>query len=155
MNLSPHFTLAEAVASQTAKTHGIDNEPPEKILQNMKRAADQLESVRAFLGGRPIKVSSWYRSPELNSHPAIGGSKTSAHCHGWAVDFVCPSYGSPLQVARAIMTSAIPFDQLIWERTKTAEWVHISFDPHYREDVLTLNPNPKKGEKRYLVGLPR
>lgn len=153
MNLSPNFTLAEAITSQKAVEHGIDNTPPPHILKNIQYTATYAQKARDFLG-HAMHVSSWYRSPELNSHPSIGGSKTSAHCLGYAIDCTCPGFGTPLEVARALRSSGIPFDQIIWERTKRAEWVHISFDPRFREQVLTLNPNPKKGEKRYLVGLP-
>ena len=33
-----------------------------------------------------INISSGYRGPELNT--AVGGSSTSAHCHGYAFDLV-------------------------------------------------------------------
>ena len=82
---------------------------------------------------RVIRISSGYRSPELNA--AIRGAKKSAHLEGYAADFTCPSFGSPREVVRAIAASVIEFDQCIYEGT----WVHISFDPDARRHVLTAH----------------
>lgn len=141
MQLSEHFSLAEMTASETAARKGIDNTPGPEVLAALKIAAKGMERVRGLLG-QPIHVNSGYRSPALNR--AIGGSKTSAHCLGYAVDFICPGFGSPLEVCKAINTSLIDFDQLIWE---AGEWTHISFEPRLRHQVLTM-----RGGK-YLPGL--
>lgn len=117
--LSLHFTLDELTASQTAARAGIDNTPPADIMENLKRTAIALEHVRAILGC-PVMVSSGYRCPALNA--AIGGSKTSAHMRGLAVDFTVPAYGPPLKIARVLAASELPFDQLIHEYGR---WVHL------------------------------
>lgn len=130
MNLSAHFTLAEAIHSETATRKGIDNIPPPEVLANMGEAADGMEEVRAFLDA-PIHVSSWYRSPKLNA--AIGGSPTGAHPEGWAIDFMAPKFGTPLEICKAILNSNIKYDQLIYEGT----WVHISFAPTTRQMALS------------------
>jgi hypothetical protein len=135
MQLSEHFTLAEAIRSETAKRRGIGNMPPPDILENMKIAADGMEQVREEAGNRPVIVSSWYRSLALNR--AIGGSKTSDHTRGWAIDFTIPSFGSPFDVADMIERSDIRYDQLILEKNR---WVHISFSPKMRLQTLTLPP---------------
>lgn len=131
MQLSEHFSLEEMVASQTASRLGLDNTPPADVIENMKRAASHMEEVRALLG-HSIVVSSGYRSPAVNQ--AVGGTETSAHCQGWAIDFICPGLGTPYQVAQKIYGAAVRFDQLIMEHT----WVHISFDPRLRHQPLTL-----------------
>ena len=131
MNLSEHFTLAEFTISQTAARKGLDNTPGPGTIEHLKLTAAKLEKVRALLR-RPIIVNSAYRSPAVNK--AIGGVSTSAHCMGYAVDFICPTYGTPLQVAKAIAASDLKFDQLIEEGT----WVHISIDPRMRRQVLTM-----------------
>lgn len=130
MRLSTHFTLAEAIHSETATRKGIDNTPFPEILANMGEAADGMEQVRELLA-TPIFVSSWYRSPKLNA--AIGGSATSAHVHGYAVDFTAPGFGSPIEVCEAIQKSNIKYDQLIYEGT----WVHISFAPEMRQVAMS------------------
>lgn len=126
--LSRYFSLEELTITQQ---RGIDNTPPPEIIERLACTASAMEDVRALLG-EPIIVSSGYRSPELNN--LIGGSKTSAHCLGYAVDFICPSYGTPFEVARRLAgESSLHFDQLIYEQT----WVHISFDPRMRHQLLT------------------
>lgn len=137
MNLSEHFTLQEAIFSHTANRLGIENEPSEYVLANLKYTASKMERIRAALGNVPIKITSWYRSPELNK--AIKGSKTSQHILGEAVDFICPSFGTPEEICKKIISigpELIPFDQLIYEHT----WVHISFTTTKkpRREILTL-----------------
>lgn len=135
MNLSEHFTLAEFTASQTASRKGIHNQPPPDVLDCLKKTAAGMEVVRALLG-HPITVNSAYRSPAVNK--AVGGAKNSAHVEGWAVDFNCHGYGSPLSVARAIQKAGVRYDQLIHE---FGSWVHISFDPRMRSMELTIGRN--------------
>lgn len=132
--LSEHFTLEELTASQTAARKGIPNDPPPDVLEALRDTARRMEQVRAVLGDRVISVSSGYRSPRLNK--AIGGAKHSAHLSGHAADFNCYGYGAPLSVCRAIVSSGIPFDQIIEEGT----WVHLSFAPAMRRQVLTKSP---------------
>lgn len=141
MMLSEHFSLAEFTISQTAARKGLDNTPGPGIIENLKTAAAKMERVRALLG-KPIIVNSAYRSPAVNK--AIGGVSTSAHCMGYAVDFICPAFGSPLEVAKAIAHAGLNFDQLIEEM---GQWVHISVDPRMRRQVLTM-----RGGK-YTTGL--
>lgn len=140
MKLSPNFHLTEFTTSQTASRRGIDNTPSPAIIVRLKRTAAGLEKVRARLG-KPILVSSGYRCPALNK--AVGGSPTSDHMEGDAADFTSPGFGSPLNICRAIAASDIDFDQLIDEDT----WVHISFGPRNRRQVLT------KTKGGYAVGL--
>ncbi|MDZ4372303.1 MAG: D-Ala-D-Ala carboxypeptidase family metallohydrolase [Phenylobacterium sp.] len=118
----------------TTLHRGIENSAPPEVVVNLRATAEQMERVRALLGDRPITVSSGYRSPALNR--AVGGAPRSAHLFGYAVDFNCYGFGHPLAVCRAIAGSDIPFDQLIEEGT----WVHISFDPRLRGQVLTKRP---------------
>jgi zinc D-Ala-D-Ala carboxypeptidase len=143
--LSEHFSLDELTASQTAVRRGIDNGPTPAVLGNLRTVAGQMERVRDLLGGRPVNVSSGYRSPALNK--AVGGAAGSAHVTGWAVDFTCRSFGSPLEVARAIAASDLQYDQLIHEYGR---WVHISFAPALRQMDLTIGP---KGTVAGLVAL--
>ena len=132
MNLTDHFTLEELTASQTASRRGLDNTPPSDILPHLIVLAQGLERVRALLG-KPMLVSSGYRAPAVNE--AVGGSSHSAHCLGYAADFICPAFGTPRDVAVAVRDSGIPFDQIIMEGT----WVHLSFDPKMRRQALTAH----------------
>lgn len=135
MNLSPHFTLAELTVSETAARRGIDNDPPTEVIERLKHTALGLEAVRIRLGA-PIIVSSGYRSPELNV--AVGGAKNSDHTRGDAADFICPGFGAPSTIVSALKDSGIQFDQLIEE---FGRWVHISFGPRMRGQVLRIDRN--------------
>jgi zinc D-Ala-D-Ala carboxypeptidase len=119
MNISPHFTLEEFSFSEVAARLGLDNTPDPAVLANLKVLAAAMERVRAQLGNRNIVVHSGYRSPEVNQ--TVGGVATSAHCRGLACDFVCPAFGTPAEVALAILKSDVAYDQLILEYG----WVHV------------------------------
>lgn len=143
MQLSEHFSLAEATFSETATRLGINNQPSDAQLENMKIAAQGMEQVRKLLG-KPIVVTSWLRLPEVNV--AVGGSRVSSHMDGWAIDFGCPSYGTPYDVAQAIKASEIQVDQCIHE---FGRWVHISFAPQMRNQFLTIF----RPQNKYVSGI--
>ena len=131
--MKPNFTVDELIASDTALRLGIDNSPSEDIKDNLITLIGELEQVRHTLCDLPMVISSGYRCLELNS--AVRGSKTSDHMKGWAADFRCPAYGKPLDIVKKIAMSSVVFDQLIEE----GNWAHISFNPHYRREVLTAH----------------
>ncbi len=84
MNLSKNLTLFEMTRSETAKRKGIDNTPGAQEIENMKILAEKIfQPIREHFGV-PIYISSGYRSKKLNK--AIGGSSTSQHCKGEAID---------------------------------------------------------------------
>ena len=144
MNLSPHFTLAELVESQTAARKGIDNTPPPAAVAGLVRVAALLEQVRALVGG-PITVSSGYRCPALNK--AIGGAANSAHVLGLAADITAPGM-TPQALAKLIQGAGLPFDQLIYEGT----WVHVGLSAGPpRRQVLTATFID--GRASYSVGI--
>lgn len=119
MRLSPNFTLAEMTASQTAERRGIDNTPNATVIANLTRLAALLEQVRAAVG-KPIIVTSGYRSPELNL--AIGSTNRSQHPLGCAADIKVHGM-TPRQVIEACMKADIPYHQIIEE---FGAWTHIS-----------------------------
>ena len=140
MNLSPHFTLAELTVSQTASRKGLDNTPPPDALANLKRTALGLEAVRIMLGA-PISISSGYRSPAVNK--AVGGAVNSQHLTGQAVDLICPGFGKPERVVKAILASGLKFDQVIVEFDA---WVHLSFSDTPRMQALIID---RKGTRPF------
>jgi zinc D-Ala-D-Ala carboxypeptidase len=135
VKLTAHFSLDELTFSSTAQRMGIDNTPDLETVARLTKLAMGLEQIRALLGA-PLHIDSGYRCPALNK--AVGGVANSAHLDGYAADFVCPDYGSPLQIARAVAGSGITFDQCIQEGT----WVHVSFDPRARRQALTATFGP-------------
>ena len=127
MNLSDHFTLAEATVSQTAARMGIDNTPDDAMIAEIRKTAEFMEGVRSTLG-KPITVTSWYRCPDLEravAGIAPGRPLSGHHPLGAAVDFICPGYGTPLQVAQRLAgwVDNLGVGQLIYE---FGSWVHIS-----------------------------
>lgn len=118
MMLSAHFSIEELIATQH---RGIDNTPPEDVIDNLRLLVPKLEEIRDLLG--PLHINSGYRSPELNR--AVGGQPTSQHCNGEAADFV-PLRLSLQEGARRILQQKIIFDQLIYE---FGSWLHVSVAP--------------------------
>jgi hypothetical protein len=145
MMLSEHFNLNEFTASETATRKGIDNTPPAVVTERLRMLAATLEQVRSLLGNNSIRISSGYRCLALNR--AIGSGDLSAHVLGYAVDFTCPKFGTPKEVANKIAESPIKFDQLIYEGT----WIHLSVDPRNRREVLTAQFG--KGKTKYTKGI--
>jgi zinc D-Ala-D-Ala carboxypeptidase len=128
MNLSENLSVAEFSASNTAKRKGIDNTPKDAHLEAAKELAKNIfQPIREHFA-KPIWLSSGYRSEALNK--AIGGSKTSQHCKGEAMDIDMDGKGGPTnaEIFNYIKDN-LPFDQLIWEfGTKTSpDWVHVSY----------------------------
>lgn len=77
-----NFTWGEA-------THGGSRIPVNKnVVYGIIRIARVMEDVRDKLGGKPIKINSWYRDPTTNRR--VGGASRSRHLTGDAVDFVLP-----------------------------------------------------------------
>lgn len=124
MRLSTHFTKEELTFSEAAVRLGLDNEPSEEALENMKwLCIDLLEPVRQLFAA-PLIISSCYRAPLVNA--AIGGSKTSEHVEGRAADFRVKAF-TPFEVCERIqqnlVTLDLPVNQLILE---FGRWTHIS-----------------------------
>lgn len=143
MKLSENFTIEEGTFSETAVRLGINNQPSPQQLENMKLTAQGMESIRKLLG-KPIRVNSWLRLPEVNV--AVGGSKISSHMDGWAVDFTCAGFGDPYTVSKALQASGIQVDQAIHEYGR---WVHVSFAPQMRNQYLTIF----KPDNKYKAGI--
>ena len=126
MKLSNNFSLAELVKSQTAERKGIHNKPETDAVENLIHLAETvLQPVRNHFG-KPVMISSGYRSPELCE--AIGSSSKSQHAKGEAADFEIPGVDN-MQLAMWISKNTI-FDQLILEYYEPGDpnsgWVHCS-----------------------------
>jgi len=100
-----------------------------------------LEPLRTAIGS-PIHISSGFRCNELNK--AIGGSESSQHRKGQAVDIVCHN---PYELATIIADLGLPYDQLIYE----GKWVHVSHAVFNRGSRLTATFN--EGKAHYAKGL--
>lgn len=126
--MTPHFTLAEFEASQTASRLRIGNKVPDLLIPNARATLEMMERIRSALSekaGRPVPIiiSSGYRSPNVNA--AVGGSRNSDHMQANAVDWTAPSFGPPLAICRylAPRVGELGIGQLIHE---FGAWVHVS-----------------------------
>jgi len=123
--LTEHFTLAEMIVSPTAKRLGIPNTPTAEHIENMRYCCEKiLEPVRAKFG--PVTVNSSYRAPLVNK--AVGGSATSQHVNGQAIDFEVK--GVDNKTVADWVADNLEFDQVILEfysaGDKNSGWVHAS-----------------------------
>ena len=153
MNLSANFTLKELTRSDTATRLGLDNQPNDEALENLKLLCEKvLQPVRDHFG-KSVTVNSGYRSPESNA--AVGGSRTSDHCKGQACDLEIDGIPNP-ELAQWIMDN-LEYTQLILEfytpgGDPNAGWVHVSYDPNnLKKQELTAVK--VAGKTQYLQGL--
>lgn len=152
MNLSANFTLKELTRSDTATRLGLDNNPNNEALENLKLLCEKvLQPVRDHFG-KSVTVNSGFRSPESNS--AVGGSKTSDHCLGRAADIEIPGVANA-DLAQWVMDN-LEYTQLILEfytpGVPDSGWVHVSYDPNnLKKQELTATK--VAGKTTYLPGL--
>ena len=128
--MTPHFTLAELTHTDH---RSLDNTPNATELANLKRLAEFLETVKTTLGGKPVMISSAYRSKAVND--AVGSKDTSSHRLGLAADFRVPGM-TPDAVVRAIIAANLPYQQLIREFDA---WTHISISDKTKRQALIID----------------
>jgi len=128
--LSEHFSKKDLIRSATAKRLGIEeqNHPPKHIVKKGRRLArNVLQPVRDELG-YPIFVNSWWRHPLTNK--AVGGVKDSDHEDAEGVDLrtVIDGVFRNDLIAKAVITSKVPFTQLILEEgtLQRPKWIHVA-----------------------------
>lgn len=146
-----NFSIAELVQSSTAEQLKINNNPPSIVRVHLTETITLLECIRAEwaeycerhdLGTPAIRITSGYRSPELNK--AVGGVKNSAHVMGYASDLK-PVNGKQDEFERFFATEfslmGYAYDQIIIERSKSSRWVHVGYkraDGKQRRQCFTL-----------------
>lgn len=137
MNFPKYFTLKELVYSDTAKAQNIDNVPTFENIVNLYRLCDKvLDPARKELG-RPITVTSGYRSPELNK--AVGGVSNSQHLTGCAADLKCTN----LVELFDILSENPEIDQLLFEDNGVTRWIHVSIPEQGKTPRHQINRNYK------------
>ena len=149
--ISKHLSLKEATKSNTATRLEIKNEPRELDLVRMIEIAEKVfEPLREWVGG-PIKVNSFYRSPELNS--AIGGSKNSQHCIGCALD-IDDTFGHKTNAQMFdYIKNNLDYDQIIWEfgNDDNCDWVHVSYISEDANRRRLLKATKINGKTNYQI----
>lgn len=140
MKLGRFFTLEELTASATASKLKIYNMPGEAEIENLCHLVQKVLDPLRYLYGKPILVTSGFRSPELNA--AVGGVSKSQHLFGQAADLVVSAGLSGNRRLLGLIlqnASGIPFDQCIAEkldRQGRPRWIHISWAPNPRGEIL-------------------
>lgn len=137
MKVSENITLEQLTRSQTASRKGIKEQfnPPVEIVENLRELCVNVVE-RVLLMFPKLTISSGYRSVELNK--AIGGANSSQHTKGEAVDLLIPN-ASNINIARAILSANIKFDQMIIEfgTLEKPAWVHVSYKKNgNRSEIL-------------------
>ena len=139
MKISKHLTLEELTRSQTATRKRINNKAPMHVIENLKLLAEKVFEPTRKHFGKPIRISSGYRSVALNKE--IGGSKNSQHIQGQAIDIQGTNGITNLEIFNYIKDNLI-FDQLINEYPNSKgepSWVHVSYSRlRNRKMVLTI-----------------
>ena len=149
--ISKHISDREGVYSITAIRRNLDNTPTKTHLNNMKELAEQIfEPLREWVGG-PIRVNSFYRGEELNK--AIGGSSTSQHCKGQAMDIDDTRCKKTNAEMFKWIKENLNFDQIIWEfgSDKNPDWVHISYVDEVNNRNRCLKAYKKRSKTKYKV----
>jgi hypothetical protein len=152
MNLSANFSLKELTKSDAATRLGIDNQPDDETIDNLKMLCEKvLQPVRDHFG-KSVTVNSGFRSSETNQ--AIGGSKSSDHVKGQAADIEIPGVANA-ELAQWIMDN-LDYTQLILEfytqGIPDSGWVHVSYNPD-RLIKQELTAVKVAGKTQYLNGL--
>jgi hypothetical protein len=152
MQLSKHLSLAEVTRSDSAKRNGISNEPTPAHLENFKLLAEKVfEPIREHFKV-PIHISSGYRSLALNKK--IGGSLTSQHCSGEAIDIDMDGSASGVTNAQVFnyIKDNLNFDQLIWEfgTGSNPDWVHVSYESTGKQRKQILKAVKVGGKTSYV-----
>ena len=147
--ISKHISLRESIESYTAKRLGINNTPSDYHITNMVGIAENIfEPLRSWVGG-PIKISSFFRSGDLNR--AISGSKSSQHCEGRAMD-IDDTYGHKTNAEMyEYIKENLDFDQLIWEfgDDNNPDWVHVSYVSPEENRRICLKAERVNGKTTY------
>jgi zinc D-Ala-D-Ala carboxypeptidase len=149
MQLSTNLSLAEVTRSETAKRRGISNMPTAEHIENFKKLAINIfQPIREHFG-KPILISSGYRSAELNK--AIGGSLSSQHCSGEAIDIDMDGTDITNKQIFDYIKDNLNFDQMIWEFGTDAnpDWVHVSFAANRSQRKQILVAKKVNGRTTY------
>jgi len=149
MKISEHISMKEALRSNTAKRLGINNMPDNDTLVTMQITAQHIFEPLRNKFNEPIYISSFYRSPELNK--AIGGSTSSQHCKGEAIDIDDVYSKASNADFFNYIKDKLEFDQLIWEfgDDENPAWVHVSYNL-CKNRMRILKAIKENGRTKYI-----
>ena len=149
--ISKHISDKESVYSRTALRLGIKNKPNKQQLNNMVELAENIfEPLRTYANG-PIKINSFFRSPELNK--SIGGSSKSQHCNGQAIDLDDTFKHLTNAEMYRFIEENLDFDQMIWEfgDDDNPDWVHVSYVSPQENRNRCLKAYKQNNKTKYKI----
>lgn len=129
-----YFTLKELTRSSTAEAKKLDNTPDKTAEANLTKLVDNVLDPLREMYGKPIIVTSGYRSKAVNN--SVNGVTSSQHTLGEAADI---SVGSKEENEKLfnLIKDNLPFDQLINEYDYS--WVHVSYrEGRLRKQILNI-----------------
>lgn len=134
--MGKYFTIKELTNSEFAKHNKINNSPSEEVENNLNRLVEYILDPLREAYGKPIIVTSGYRSEKLNK--LVGGSKTSQHLEGLAADIrsKADTEKENKKIFDLVLELDLPFDQLIDEYNYN--WIHVSYSPINRKQILHI-----------------
>lgn len=152
MQVSKYVAISEVTSSDTAKRKGISNMPTPEHLENLKVTCEAVHTPIREHFGKPIFISSAYRSAALNK--AIGGSSSSDHCNGRALDLDQDDKGTGVtnKMVFDFVKDNLEFDQLIWEfgTEKNPDWVHVGYRKGANRKQILRAIRDAKGKTSYI-----
>lgn len=151
--ISEHISWREATFSKTANKKEIDNTPSQNVVVQMKKTAKMIFEPLRKWANEPIRVNSFYRSPELCD--VLSGSKrTSQHTKGEAIDIDAMGEKTNSDLFHYIKEN-LNFDQLIWEHgdDENPDWIHVSYknEESNRNRILVAYKEKKRTKYKEYV----
>jgi len=130
--LSPNFSFGEMTRTGQTALQDKNRQEAEAVLPALEALCKTLlQPVRDHFG--VVKVHSCFRGPAVNA--AVGGSKTSQHMVGQAVDFSIPGKTLEEVFAWIVKESGLKFGQAILEGKEPGKptWIHLSLGEPFRK----------------------
>jgi uncharacterized protein YcbK (DUF882 family) len=103
---------------------------PDEIGSGERMDADVLQMIDQAreLFGKPIRINSGVRTEKRNE--LVGGSKTSSHLKGYAIDVSCDNSADRFRLVEILML--VGFNRLGIAKT----FIHIDNDPDKSKNVI-------------------
>ena len=136
-----YFTLVELCKTNK----NLENSPNPEQIGNLTYLVDTILDYAREKLGKPITISSGYRSQAVNK--AVGGVSSSQHTKGQAADLQCSDNAKLFK----IIQEQGKFDQLLWEfgNEKQPDWVHVSISKYGKNRNQCLKSIKQNGKTIY------
>lgn len=138
------ITVADLCKSNTAIKNGIKNIPTEAVITNLQKVITTVYEPLCDHFDKKLPINSAFRSPALNK--AVGGSSTSEHVYGMALDIDGDTVGISNREIFLWIKANLQFGQLIYEfgTDIKPDWVHVSYNTRLQKECLRARKVGKK-----------